>query len=521
MLLVRSIVLLLGVVGAAVVCPGQRNVIELAGVYHVGLYTCRVGDPGFGQGLSAAVGTATFLTTGTHGVTFIGRDIVPSGATSFVESYGGGYTVSLSGGLGLQLTPGEWWHGAVDSRGEVLHATRRDVASPMAFGMIAIRASTNHSTAAVQGTYQLRTLTARNDTHPVDGHRLRVVTSSVTATLDGLGSAFPVGAYSVTSSGRMTLGGATGAATANGDAFFVVHGATSGDAVGMTVGVRVELPPADVRRLQGRWSAHALGLVENTNPQLPPELPQSTTDWFEFSLATPGAGGTFSLSVTAVSTHPLPNPNSSSHPNGPCPGNTQGPCTWLESSSASGWVNATGGGYLGLQPGGGGAPILDLWVADTGRFCVGSIPGEHALLFGIKQSGPASAYGTHTPGSGGIAPVLGMRGFPDLGNATFGYELSDGLGAAPAALAIGFAASPGVPLSGGLLFVDPLSIVNVPFLVLGGPPQPGVGVTFHGVPIPNSSWLVGVNLFAQGLVLDPGAAAGLALTRGLHVVFAL
>jgi hypothetical protein len=506
-----------------------QNVVDLEGAYHVGCYFCTVGDPvSSGQALAAAVGSAVFQTHGTFGVTFVGRDITRAGISPFVESYGGAYTVDLAGAIGLELAPGEWWRGAIDSRGQVLHATRRATA-PEAFGMLAIRASTNHSAALVSGTYQLRSLTVRGDVHPTEGHRLRVTTSGALVTMDGLGFVFPGGqGYSVASNGQMTLQGAPGAVTATGDAFFVVHGATAGDTAGITVGVRVATTPADLRLLRGRWSAQSQGFIEDTGaappgPPPPPETPQSATDWFALSLATPGSAtlGTFGLSGSSVLTNAFPNPlvYPSTNPNGQCPNNTLPRCTWVETTSVSGDVVTTGQGRMTLRVA--GTPIAELLVSDTGNYCVGAIPGEDTILFGLRHGGTATVYGAATPGSGGVAPVLGMRGFADLGNATFGYLLTQGLGAAPAALAIGFSGSAGLPLLGGLLFVDPPSIVTVPFLALGGPAQPGAGAALHGVPIPNSTWLVGVNLFAQGLILDPGAAAGLAMTRALQVVLTL
>jgi ELWxxDGT repeat protein len=125
-------------------------------------------------------------------------------------------------------------------------------------------------------------------------------------------------------------------------------------------------------------------------------------------------------------------------------------------------------------------------------------------------------YGIGCPGTGGRTPVIAAGGVPAIGNASFGFRVSQARPSSSAFLFVGFSATDLVLGSGCVLYV------NLSPLFLGfATATDGSGIGFVPVPVPAEPLLAGHQLFAQFAVLDPaGPFSGLALTSGLKVVLA-
>jgi ELWxxDGT repeat protein len=125
-------------------------------------------------------------------------------------------------------------------------------------------------------------------------------------------------------------------------------------------------------------------------------------------------------------------------------------------------------------------------------------------------------YGFGCPGTGGRTPVIAAGGVPAIGNASFGFRVSQARPGSSAFLFVGFSATDLVLGSGCVLYV------NLSPLFLGfATATDGSGVGFVPVPVPGEPLLAGHQLFAQFAVLDPASPfSGLALTSGLKIVLA-
>lgn len=124
-------------------------------------------------------------------------------------------------------------------------------------------------------------------------------------------------------------------------------------------------------------------------------------------------------------------------------------------------------------------------------------------------------YGTSQLGSGGIAPSIAGTGHPSLG-LTVSLEVSKGLGGAAGVLLVGGPGSrTAIPILGGTAYV--LWQLEIPFVLGGSVGLPGTGTYTLPVPIANSTFLLGWDLYIQPVVLDPGAAFGLAIGHALEM----
>ena len=163
---------------------------------------------------------------------------------------------------------------------------------------------------------------------------------------------------------------------------------------------------------------------------------------------------------------------------------------------------------------------LEMAFSANGRYWVGRIPDATTnLFFGTRQAAAAGVFGAATAGTGAVAPRLGMRGYPVLGNGNWRWAITAGRGGAASVLAIGFLRSAGLPFAGGSLWLDPAGIVASAFLPLGGATgAAGAGDAELALPIPTDPSFVGVVFHGQAFVLDPAAAGGAAMSRGFTVV---
>ncbi len=127
-------------------------------------------------------------------------------------------------------------------------------------------------------------------------------------------------------------------------------------------------------------------------------------------------------------------------------------------------------------------------------------------------------YGVGAAGSGGITPRL-SSGQAWMGNAAFDFDVSGALGGAPAVL--GLSTQPASLFLGSteiLISLAPADAFYFAARVLGGA---GAGAGSGSFPLPltfpPSLALAGLQVFAQAVVFDGGAAGGLAATQGLRV----
>lgn len=131
-------------------------------------------------------------------------------------------------------------------------------------------------------------------------------------------------------------------------------------------------------------------------------------------------------------------------------------------------------------------------------------------LFGWLAEAPGPTYGAGFAGSGGFAPVLSLVGCAEPGELV-AIGLTQGLGGAPALLVLGTGQAT-IPLPGGCtLLTWPLLPAMIPVTLAGTGAGNGSFLLSGVVP----AGVAPTTIYAQGFVLDPGAAAGLAASNGV------
>jgi len=137
---------------------------------------------------------------------------------------------------------------------------------------------------------------------------------------------------------------------------------------------------------------------------------------------------------------------------------------------------------------------------------------------GVSCTTPPDAYGSGGAGSGGAVPAISSAGgYPAIGSTGFQVWVTNGLGGAPAVMFIGFQPA-ALQANWGTFLIDPTSpMFQVPMILQGTPGAPGTGLTALGLPLPNNPVLLGLEVYFQALIGDPGSAGGVAHTEGLHV----
>jgi hypothetical protein len=138
-------------------------------------------------------------------------------------------------------------------------------------------------------------------------------------------------------------------------------------------------------------------------------------------------------------------------------------------------------------------------------------PIRHYAYAGVGST----LLGTGTPGSGGIAPRLSTIGLPVRGRSTT-LLVDQALGGGFGGIAISFAPPVALPFAGGTLHLGSLDVLFA-FATGGTLGQPGTGSFALPVGIPNVATLIGASLVTQGVVLDPVAIDGMALTNALEI----
>ena len=173
-------------------------------------------------------------------------------------------------------------------------------------------------------------------------------------------------------------------------------------------------------------------------------------------------------------------------------------------------------GVYRIDPGSGAVQILELtsvgskvfFFADDG--VVGLEPWVLDLNGGAIPF--TSTYGRGCRGTDNAIPAIGARGLPALGNGNFAATVGNGAPVSQALLNVGIA---------------PTQIAIGGCRVLVAPPQIDAGIALldangqgsAGLPVPANPALLGAQLFAQWIVLDPnGQLLGIAsLSDGLRI----
>ena len=147
---------------------------------------------------------------------------------------------------------------------------------------------------------------------------------------------------------------------------------------------------------------------------------------------------------------------------------------------------------------------------------VGEVPGPFGTdgnLFGYVGVGYSKLAGG-TLGSGAFEPRLGLSALSILGR-TVTLDVANALGGTLGVVGVTSLPPVAVPLLGGTVWVP--APVLLPLATSGAAGAPGVGSGSVALALPASPSLVGASVTAQGLLLDPAATLGLALTDGIEI----
>lgn len=492
-----------------------QGVLQLQGDYRLlimggdfGVY-CAPTDPI----VFAEHGTCRFDSAGTFAITLSDRRVCPNGQVHQVTSqHSGQYVTRQDSRLVMNFTAGGVLHTfPLRPDGEAFLGTR-ETTSDEPWANIAIRLDPlgGQTVSSLQGTYHVLRTILQNE-----GMGLSAVSELGTMVFDGAGGYVEngvqravdhagvttttaynaVGAYSVAPDGSLNAGSTRDGALSN-DGEFFAWVERDGQAAGLTIGLRRGVG-ANAALLEGEWG---VALQETRIGPTSADLEYYTYLGDAALIATSLQAGTFTANGLAVETRMA---------------GTTG-----QTVAETGTFTVSGQGELTLINNN-GSPHFEGATNERGTVAVLRTTGSGAASMGIlvREGSWPNRYGTATPGSGGFAPTLvPTGGFPILGNAGLGLWIAQALGNSSALIVISMSPAPGVPFLGGLLWVDPSSVVPLPIRSLSGTPGvPGVGSALLSTPIPFDPVLDGAFLYLQGFVLDPGVSQGLAMTTGLRV----
>ncbi|MCC7171982.1 MAG: hypothetical protein IT459_16175 [Planctomycetes bacterium] len=131
---------------------------------------------------------------------------------------------------------------------------------------------------------------------------------------------------------------------------------------------------------------------------------------------------------------------------------------------------------------------------------------------------PPANYGAASLGAGGFAPGLAAANGPAFfGNDQFTLTVGHIRGGAAGALVIGAGAGQLATPWGSFLIDAGLPFFIVPFTASGALGVPGAGGVAIPAPIPDDPALIGLVAYAQALIVDDAAQAGIAHTAGLTI----
>jgi cytochrome c peroxidase len=153
------------------------------------------------------------------------------------------------------------------------------------------------------------------------------------------------------------------------------------------------------------------------------------------------------------------------------------------------------------------------------RVAAETYPFDRPTLNSENGSNFPAAYGYGTAGTGNVVPIILAPHSSYLGNPYFTVGIAQGVGGAPAALAVSqLPSAPGSTFGSNPLWVDPNSVVNIFYFPLAG--TVGAAGAGYGSIVTNISYiptLAGAGAFLQGAVADPTAPGGLAVTAGTAI----
>ena len=134
-------------------------------------------------------------------------------------------------------------------------------------------------------------------------------------------------------------------------------------------------------------------------------------------------------------------------------------------------------------------------------------------LFNGSPGNPfEQVYGTGCTGTSGVPAIASAGGPSAMGNESYEILVTGALAGAPAVVGLGSNPTT-LPLFGCTLLVDPTSLI----LQLVGTVDGGGTATFP-LPVPDDFNLLGVPLYLQGVVVDPGSPSGIiAFSDGLNI----
>ncbi len=491
-----------------------QGILPLDGRYRVGsLYSdfaSNCAPSGSTPEIASSRGDLTFGIDGRY--TFSGTDheVCPNGTFNAQPSTGSGrYFVGDDGRLVVddeQATPGLDTFTLFLRSDTKVAVSARKVCEETAEVLVVVGLSSGMSNNSVAGAWRVARLRLSNlATHTSVGDAGRLVFAANGYTESGTRrSVSPGGAvtsapytandtFQVAADGALTTGGGGwGAVSPDAGVFFwVVH---AGAEVELTVGVR-EGSAYGSRLAQGAWGTSRL---DHDLGSAAPRVALAT----EYGTVDLGStGGQLQWDYERIETR------------------TFGARDCGEQSATGTWALA-GSGVLTLRPN--GDVPLDLGLSRDGTCAVGisARPGSVGLVVALARCAWPRRFGGATAGSGALAPSLSsLGGFPYVGNRGFALLVTGGLGGAPGAILTSLAASPGLPILGGIVWIDPTQVVLQFPLALSGPGNlPGVGAAAALLPMPASPSVAGLRLVSQGFVFDAGSPGGVSMTPGLDVV---
>ena len=500
--------------GAANAQSGTPSVLQINGDVHFGVILTTIPNPSTPNTpamIEVERGKLTLRNDLTFGITSATHSVQANRQTATGSSTDGGtYKVAPDAKLVLDFMPSA--PGADTSELFIDHDASmvvgaRDVADIESWLAIGVRSSTGRSNSDATGQYAVvRKFIAFEQSGLVSG------VSSGTMAMNGAGgwalvgseesvsatggvSILPVsdsGTYTVAANGVFSISGSEiGAISPNGDVFFMVEFAPGSTQVALTVGVRIG-SSYNLGMLAGGWG------IAGHELELGTQLFQPAVHTEVGTVAVNTSPATFMATTVEAESNPLQ--------------------ATVQQSTSMGTVSINAGGVAGFTESG-GPGTLNVAVSPTGEAFVGTeFIGASNLWLGVRICGGSAAYGTATVGTGGVAPAAGMREFPTLGNSTFALRVVDGVGGGAVAMVVAAAPSAGIPLLGGVIWFDPTQISLALTLGLSGTPGvAGAGDAQLPLPVPNLSALAGLSLYLQGLILDTGAPAGLAMTDGFRM----
>ena len=485
--------------------PHDPGVLRIGRTFHHGGLRGTIGVAGALAGSFTIAADETLL-----GTVQIDDRFGDGSLYSRAQGLDGSYYFELDGQVMLDFWP---WHPGVDQHwfwtdpaATVLHqAPSRRQGWPLLW--MATASANQASAAQLHGDYVVQSLrlsvqgaslTTRDVAAVLScdgaGHGTlvgteRQVTTGGTAMPQALTLAF---AYSIAPDGTLVTFGGRGAVTEDGEMFYLVTQDPAQQEFGLWIGVK-QGHSGDLGDVAGRLSVSGISFDQLSLPATPRN--SSLMGEVELQAFGPSVGSASVSGWRAAQAGALP-----SNP---------GP---LHSATAIGAVR-TGSSEVTLVD---GELQWTLSFSSNGRYWVGRELGNPAsLLFGVRQTAPCEVIG---PAYGSSLPGLGLRGFPQLGNADWGLRVNHGRGGAPAVLAFAAAPSSGWLLVDQVLWVDPATALATAGFVLGGAPGvPDVGSAEHSVPVPNQTAFLGVSMAVQALVFEPQRATGVAMSRGLLV----